>query len=81
MRCATVLIVNAPPMLAAAWRVIRTWVDAETREKIDIISESQPERARARLHELADPAQLPLQYGGTGAPLPDWPERSGVTRA
>ena len=74
------LIVNAPPMLAACWRVIRTWVDAETREKIDIISESQPERARARLLQLAEPSALPQQYGGTAPPLPGWPERSGVPR-
>ena len=65
-------------MLAGAWRVIRTWVDAETRAKIDIISESQPERARARLLQLAEPSELPQQYGGTAPPLPSWPERSGV---
>ena len=27
---------------------------------------------------LADPSQLPRQYGGTGPPLADWPERSGI---
>jgi hypothetical protein len=74
------VIVNAPPMLATAWRVIRTWLDDETREKIDIISEAAPEQARARLHKLADPAQLPEQYGGTAPPLADWPARSGVAR-
>lgn len=72
------LIVNAPPMLAAAWRVIRTWVDPETRDKIDILSEGAPEHARARLLELAEPTELPAQYGGTAPPLPDWPERAGV---
>jgi len=72
------LIVNAPPMLAAAWRVIQRWVDPETREKIDILSERDPENARRRLHELAEPSQLPQQYGGTAPALPDWPERSGV---
>lgn len=72
------LIVNAPSMLALAWRVIRTWVDPETREKIDILSEGDPEHARARLLELADASELPRQYGGTAPPLPEWPERSGV---
>ena len=55
-------------------------MDAETREKIDILSEANPEAARARLLKLADAADLPAQYGGTAAPLPDWPERSGVVR-
>jgi len=74
----SMLIVNAPPMLAFAWRVIRTWVDAETREKIDILSEAAPEMARARLHKLADPSSLPRQYGGTGPPLAGWPQRAGI---
>ena len=46
------IIVNAPHTLAVAWRVIRAWVDEETRQKIDIISERDPDRARARLHEV-----------------------------
>ena len=36
--------------------------------------------ARARLREIADDAALPAQYGGTGPPLENWPERSGVPR-
>jgi hypothetical protein len=71
----TMLIVNAPPVLAVAWRVIRTWVDEDTREKIDILSS---ETSRARLHKMADPAQLPAQYGGTAKPLPGWPPEAGV---
>ena len=50
------------------------------RAKIDIISEGQPEQARARLLELAEASELPQQYGGTAPPLPHWPERSGVPR-
>ena len=65
-------------VLAVAWRVIRNWVDADTREKIDIISEANPEGARAALLRLADPSELPEQYGGTATPLPDWPTRSGI---
>ena len=71
----TMLIVNAPPVLAVAWRVIRTWVDEDTRQKIDILSS---ETSRARLHKMADPAQLPAQYGGTAKPLQGWPPEAGV---
>ena len=75
------IIVNAPRMLAAAWRVIRTWLDATTREKIHILSERDPEGTRAKLLELAEPHQLPAQYGGTAPPLADWPTRSGIPPA
>ena len=72
------IIVNAPMMLAAAWRVIRTWVDEETKQKIQIISEGAPDKAREALRKLAEPSELPRQYGGTAPPLDGWPERSGV---
>ena len=75
------IVVNAPPMLAYAWRVIRTWLDAETREKIDILSEGNPERAREVLLSRFDPKTLPAQYGGSAPPLPSWPERAGLPPA
>ena len=53
-------------------------MDERTRAKIDFVSAGKPEHARLRLTQLADPSQLPRQYGGTGPPLADWPERSGV---
>lgn len=75
------IIVNAPPMLAYAWRVIRTWVDAETRDKIEILSESSPEHTRKVLLSRFDPTTLPAQYGGTAEPLPLWPTRAGIPPA
>ena len=80
-RLAPMVIINAPPMLAGAWRVIRTWLDEVTCAKVDFVSAAQPEQARQRLHQLADPSQLPQQYGGTGPPLADWPTRSGIPPA
>lgn len=77
-RLASILVINAPPMLAGAWRVIRTWLDEVTRAKIDFVSVGQPEEARRRLDQLADPTQRPQQYGGTGSPLVEWPMRSGI---
>ena len=52
---------------------MRTWLDERTRAKIDFVSAGKPEHARLR-----HPSQLPRQYGGTGPPLADWPERSGI---
>lgn len=74
----TMVVVNAPSMLAVAWRVISTWVDDETRRKIQIISERSPDKAREALKQLADASQLPAQYGGSAPPLADWPTRAGV---
>ena len=56
-------------------------LDERTRAKIDFVSAGRPEEARQRLEQLAEPSQLPLQYGGTGPPLADWPERSGIPPA
>ena len=47
-------------------------------QKVAIISEKAPECARGCAD--ADDAALPAQYGGTGALLENWPERSGVPR-
>ena len=79
-RLGAIVVVNAPWLLAGLWRIIQTWLDEPTKQKVAIISEKAPEQARARLREIADDAALPAQYGGTGAPLENWPERSGVPR-
>lgn len=75
-RLCKLVVVNAPRMLAAAWRIIQQWVDHVTREKIHIIS--SPQQSRETLLRLVDPSQLPAQYGGTAAPLESWPQKSGV---
>eukprot|EP00967_Tisochrysis_lutea_P132030 scaffold230098_cov31-Tisochrysis_lutea.AAC.1 len=80
-RLGAMIIINAPATLAFCWRVVRTWLDEETRRKIDIISNGSPMRARERILELAHPDQLPEQYCGNAAPLdawPAWPECSGL---
>lgn len=75
-RLCKLVVVNAPRMLAAAWRIIQQWVDSVTRDKIHIIS--SPQQARETLLQLVDSSQLPAQYGGTAAPLEPWPLKSGV---
>ena len=75
-RLAYMVVVNAPTMLALAWKnVIKRWVDDVTRQKIHIISD--PRDARALLNRIADPRNLPAQYGGTASPLKDWPSKAG----
>ena len=75
-RLAHIIVLNAPSMLAGAWRVIRGWLDEVTRDKVDIISSA--ELASARLDGLIDPSQRPALYGGT-QPTPDgWPTRAGL---
>lgn len=58
------LIVNAPRFFSATWKVIKGWLDARTANKIEIISSAKT--WKKRLLELADPDQLPSDYGGTG---------------
>eukprot|EP00966_Prymnesium_polylepis_P053454 1235997-Prymnesium_polylepis.1 len=71
-----IVIVNAPPSFAFAWRVMRSWMDPSMRERAHIVSEKTPEQATALLSRLIDPAQLPSTYGGTAPPLQPWPEYS-----
>lgn len=80
-RLGAIVVINAPATLAFCWKVVRTWLDEETRQKVDIISTGNPIRAKDRILALADPAQLPQQYCGTAPPLatwPEWPSRSGL---
>ena len=75
-RLAHIVVINAPAMLAGAWRIIRGWLDEVTRDKVDIISSA--EAASARLDSLIDPSQRPALYGGTQPALDGWPVRAGL---
>lgn len=77
-RLAGILVLNAPPAIAAVWRVVSRWLDEVTRAKVDIISDRTPEQARARLESLALPSQRPQQYGGTQPALAGWPTKGGL---
>ena len=77
-RLACILIINAPPAIAAVWRIVSRWLDDVTRAKVDIISDRKPEQARARLESLALPSQRPEQYGGTLPALAGWPAKGGL---
>ena len=70
-RLASITIVNAPRLLAFAWRVIRKWLDEVTQQKVDIVASA--DLARERLLLIAEPSELARQYGGTGPELPLWP--------
>jgi len=80
-RLGGMVVVNAPAALAFCWRVVRTWLDEATRDKVEIFSSGDGRRARETLLRMADPSELPEQYCGSAAPLaawPAWPARSGL---
>merc|ERR1712187_965101 len=55
-------IVTAPRPLAFAWRVIRTWLDEPTRQKVQICAAEA--EWKPVLRELIDDTQLHIDYGG-----------------
>lgn len=59
------IIINAPRFFSATWKIIKGWIDVRTANKIEIIASRKS--WEKRLLELADPSDLPSDYGGTGA--------------
>jgi hypothetical protein len=55
-----IVLVNAPRVFVAVWRVICTIIDAETTSKVEIYSDVPT----ARLLEIVDKDQLPCELGG-----------------
>eukprot|EP01117_Protostelium_nocturnum_P003498 TRINITY_DN1455_c0_g3_i2.p1 TRINITY_DN1455_c0_g3~~TRINITY_DN1455_c0_g3_i2.p1 ORF type:complete len:294 (+),score=106.87 TRINITY_DN1455_c0_g3_i2:281-1162(+) len=53
------LLVDAPWIFSAFWKVLRGFLDVKTREKFVFIS-------REQLKDYVDLDQLPTEYGGTG---------------
>lgn len=60
-RLGLVCLMEAPFVCQAAWRVIRPWLDEETRDKIKFLSGSDGRRA---LLELIDAELVPKKLGG-----------------
>lgn len=57
------VIINAPSFFTNLWHVvIKHFVDAKTRELVDIYSSA--EKGKAKLLELIDEKELPRDYGG-----------------
>jgi len=72
----TLVVVNAPPSFAFAWRIMRKWMDPSTRDRAHIISEKSPELVTKVLLSYMDASELPSTYGGTAPPLAPWPDYS-----
>jgi hypothetical protein len=66
-RLGTLLLINAPSALTFAWRIIQTFIDAKTKEKIHIYGSNRSEWLPVLL-KYVDEDKIPVQYGGT---LPD----------
>lgn len=69
-RLGRLVVINAPTMLAMAWKIIQTFLDDVTKAKISILS--NPKDWKPLLLEYIDEDQIPQQYGGTAKdPTPD----------
>jgi len=56
------IITNAPRFFTVTWKIIKSWIDPRTVNKIEMFSSRSA--GEKRLRELVDPAQLPSDYGG-----------------
>lgn len=63
------LIINAPTIFAMSWSIIRKLIDPRTARRIQVFSNIN--KGLARLHELVDKSQLPVEYGGTNISVRD----------
>jgi hypothetical protein len=66
-RLGKMIIVNAPMVLSGVWAVIQTFLDADTKAKIQIIS--KPEIWKGKIQEIIDINQIPAHYGGKAPDL------------
>lgn len=55
-------IVNGPSFFSATWKLIKSWIDARTASKVEVISSRKT--WEAKLREIIDEDQLPSDYGG-----------------
>lgn len=62
-RLGRLIIINAPVMLSWAWKIISTFLDEVTRNKVSILSNRKV--WEAKLQEMIDIDQIPIMYGGT----------------
>mmetsp|Transcript_128919 Transcript_128919/g.325307 ORF Transcript_128919/g.325307 Transcript_128919/m.325307 type:complete len:292 (-) Transcript_128919:54-929(-) len=62
-----IFVINAPPWIERAYRVVRPLISQAQRDKVRVIQGE--EASLAALHALIDPANLPAAYGGTGPDL------------
>ncbi|EOD40372.1 hypothetical protein EMIHUDRAFT_222835 [Emiliania huxleyi CCMP1516] len=54
-------IINAPRVFSAIWRIVRVWLDPNTREKVHVLGST----FAPTLLQHIDAHQLPVEYGGT----------------
>jgi len=55
-------IVNGPRFFSATWKLIKSWIDARTASKVEVISSR--DKWEPKLREIIDEAELPSDYGG-----------------
>lgn len=63
------IFINSPPAFSAVWRIIRSFIDPRTANKVEILAKKPI--WQSRLLDLVGSESLPSDYGGTAAPLND----------
>lgn len=63
-RLGAIVVINAPYMLAFVWKIVSTWLDERTKQKI-FIKRGKDDYLPV-LKQLMDDDQIPQEFGGTG---------------
>jgi len=61
-RLGRLFIINAPGVFAGFWKLVQSWLDQKTREKIGLFS--TPETWKPAVQEVMELSQLPKHLGG-----------------
>mmetsp|Transcript_4012 Transcript_4012/g.5822 ORF Transcript_4012/g.5822 Transcript_4012/m.5822 type:complete len:580 (+) Transcript_4012:87-1826(+) len=59
------VIVNSPAFFTFTWKIIRSWIDQRTANKVSVIGTNKDYMLK-HLTEIIDKSQLPTDYGGIG---------------
>lgn len=64
-RLHTLTIINAPKTVAFCWKVVKTWLDQRTNEKVNIMSST--EEWKPFLNSCMPNSSIPTCYGGSSS--------------
>ncbi len=63
-RMGKIVVINSPYMLSFVWKIVSSWLDERTKQKIAI--KRGPSEYLPMLREFMDDDQIPEEFGGTG---------------
>jgi hypothetical protein len=65
------VIINAPSFFTVSWKLIKSWIDVRTANKIDIVG-TNAAKIEKKLKEIISDHNLPSDYGGVGTSTVDY---------